>query len=161
MMVFGVGITSDDVRPFGGSPASRSLRTRMQRQCLILTGDPSLRQRLQSVAELGGWEACEAPSDGEAVAAAIDRDFQFVVIDIAQPIGEYVSDSVQIAEEFASRNGCTLVIVGSEDNVEDELWARQLGVCAYLPGVSSGDALLMLFADARRLAGRRQFAECA
>ena len=50
----------------------------MQRQCLILTGDPSLRQRLQSVAELGGWETCEAPSDGEAVAAAIepllDRD---------------------------------------------------------------------------------------
>lgn len=160
MMVFGVGITSDDVRPVGSSPADRSLRNRVQRQCLILTGDPSLRRRLQSVAELGGWEACEAPADGDAVAAAIDRDFQFVVVDIAQPLGERVSDSVEIAEEFAGRSGCTLVIVGSEDSVEEELWARQLGVCAYLPGVSSGDALLMLFSDARRLAERREFAGC-
>ena len=62
---------------------------------------------------------------------------------------------VGIAEEFAARPGTLLVVCGSEDSVEEELWARQLGAWVYLPGVSSGDALVSLFAEARRVADRR------
>ena len=44
---------------------------------------------------------------------------------------------------------------GSGDSVDEELWARQLGAWVYLPGVSGGDALMSLFAEARRVAERK------
>ena len=44
-----------------------------------------------------------------------------------------------------------LVICGSEDNVDEELWARQLGAWLYLPGVCDGDSLTSLCVEARRL----------
>ena len=47
------------------------------------------------------------------------------------------------------------MVCGSEDSVDEELWARQLGAWVYLPGVSSGDALMSLFAEARRVSDRR------
>jgi hypothetical protein len=43
------------------------------------------------------------------------------------------------------------VICGSEDNVDEELWARQLGAWLYLPGVTDGDSLTSLCVEARRL----------
>jgi len=62
---------------------------------------------------------------------------------------------VEIAEEFAGRPGTLLAICGSDDNVDEELWARPLGAWVYLPGVTSGDALVSLVTEARRLAERR------
>jgi hypothetical protein len=48
-----------------------------------------------------------------------------------------------------------VVVCGSGDSVDEELWARQLGAWVYLPGVSGGDALMSLFAEARRVAERK------
>jgi hypothetical protein len=48
-----------------------------------------------------------------------------------------------------------LVVCGSEDSVDEEMWARQLGAWVYLPGVSGADALMSLFAEARRVGERR------
>ncbi len=78
-----------------------------------------------------------------------------MIVDIAHPLGDRVNDTVEIAEEFAGRTGTLLVVCGSEDSVEEELWARQLGAWVYLPGVSGGDALMSLFAEARRAAERK------
>jgi len=44
-----------------------------------------------------------------------------------------------------------VVICGSADSVDEELWARQLGVWLYLPGVTEGDSLTSLCIEARRL----------
>ena len=78
-----------------------------------------------------------------------------MIADIAQPLGDRVSDTVEIAEEYASRPGTLLVVCGSEDSVDEEMWARQLGAWVYLPGVSGADALMSLFAEARRVGERR------
>jgi hypothetical protein len=104
---------------------------------------------------LSGWSACDAPIDVADVDAAVDGDYQLVVVDIARPLGRRVNDSIEVAEEFAGRPGSLLVICGSEDSAEEELWARQLGAWVYLPGVASGDTLVSLCADARRLSERR------
>ena len=87
--------------------------------------------------------------------AAVEGEYQLVIVDIAHPIGDRVNDSIEIAEEFAGRPGTLLVVCGSDDSVDEELWARQLGAWVYLPGVTSGDALVSLFSDARRVAERR------
>jgi DNA-binding response OmpR family regulator len=122
---------------------------------LVVSGDRGLRNRLEAVSELSGWSACDAPVDAVELGSAVEGEYQLVVVDIANPVGDRVNDSIEIAEEFAGRPGTLLVVCGSDDNVDEELWARQLGAWVYLPGVSSGDALVSLFSDARRVAERR------
>jgi DNA-binding response OmpR family regulator len=155
MMVIAVGITSEEVRSLGGTASGRRVRAPGQMRCLVVSGDEGLRTRLGAVTELSGWTGCEAPDGSADLASAIEGDYQLVLVDIANPLGERVSDSIEIAEEFAGRHDTLLVICGSDDNVDEELWARQLGAWVYLPGMASGDALVSLFAEARRVAERR------
>lgn len=155
MMVVAVGITSDEVRSLASqAPAVRAGRL-PGLKCLVVSGDEGLRGRLSTMSELGGFVGCETPADAMDLRSAVDGDYQLVIVDIAHPLGDRVNDSVEIAEEFASRPGTLLVVCGSEDSVEDELWARQLGAWVYLPGVSGGDALVSLFTEARRAGERR------
>jgi len=156
MMVFAVGITSEAVKPPGGVAANaRTVRGPGLLKCLVLSGSPALRNRLDSAMELSGWSACDAPESGADLQAVIDGDYQLVIADIAHPLGDRVSDTVEISEELASRPGTLLVVCGSEGSVDEELWARQMGAWVYLPGVSGGDALVSLLTDARRFAERR------
>jgi DNA-binding response OmpR family regulator len=155
MMVVAVGITSEEVRSLTGAPARRSERLPGLLKCLVVSGDKSLRSRLDTMADLSGWSACEAPADSADLRSAVDGDFHLVITDISCPLGERVNDTVEIAEEFAGRPGTLVVVCGSGDSVDEELWARQLGAWVYLPGVSGGDALMSLFAEARRVVERR------
>ena len=155
MMVVAVGITSDEVRSLASqAPAYRAARGPVLKS-LVVSGDAGLRGRLGTMSELGGFSACDMPADASDFRSVIDGDYQLVIVDIARPLGDRVSDTVEIAEEFAGRPGTLLVVCGSDDSVDEELWARQLGAWVYLPGVSGGDALMSLFAEARRVAERR------
>ena len=107
------------------------------------------------MADLSGWSACETPAEADELRSVVDADFHLVVVDIANPLGDRVSDTVEIAEEFAGRPNTLVVVCGSGESVDEELWARQLGAWVYLPGVSGGDALMSLFAEARRVVERR------
>lgn len=155
MMVIAVGITSEEVRSLSNQPpAIRSPRGPVLKS-LVVTGDAGLRGRLGTMAELGGFSTCDMPADASDFRSVIDGDYQLVIVDIVHPLGDRVSDTLEIAEEFAGRPGTLLVVCGSDDSVDEELWARQLGAWVYLPGVSGGDSLMSLFAEARRVAERR------
>ncbi len=155
MMVVASGITSEEVRSLAGQAmAPRTVRGPGLMKCLVLSGNRGLRNRLDAVTELSGWSVCDAPEDASDLQAVVDGDYQLVIADISRPLGDRVNDTVEVAEEFASRPGTLLVVCGSEDNVDEELWARQMGAWVYLPGVTGGDALVSMFADARRLVER-------
>jgi DNA-binding NtrC family response regulator len=152
MMVAAVGITSEVFAPEATSGMlPRSTRRTAMLDCLVVSGDSARRRRFEAAVELAGWLECASPETSGEIRQAIDRDFQLVIVDIASPLGDRVSDSVEIAEEMAARPGTLLVICGSEDNVDEELWARQLGAWLYLPGVCDGDSLTSLCVEARRL----------
>jgi len=152
MMVAAVGITSEVFAPEATSGMlPRSTRRTAMLDCLVVSGDSARRRRFEAAVELAGWLECASPETSGEIRQAIDRDFQLVIVDIASPLGDRVSDSVEIAEEMAARPGTLLVICGSEDNVDEELWARQLGTWLYLPGVCDGDSLTSLCVEARRL----------
>jgi len=155
MMVVAVGITSDEVRSLGSqAPALRKARV-PGLNCLVVSGDKGLCGRLGTMSELGGFTACETPADATELRSVIDGDYELVIVDIARPLGDRVNDTVEIAEEFAGRPGTLLVVCGSAESVDEELWARQLGAWVYLPGVAGADALMSLFAEARRVVERR------
>ncbi|MFM7138591.1 MAG: hypothetical protein ACKO1M_16230 [Planctomycetota bacterium] len=156
MMVVAVGITSEEVRSLAGGSAMRpAQRLPGLLKCLVVSGNEGLRSRLNTMAELSDWSACETPADAVELRSVVDGDFHLVVVDVGSPLGERVNDTVEIAEEFAGRPGTLLVVCGSGDTVDEELWARHLGAWVYLPGVTGGDALMSLFAEARRVVERR------
>lgn len=155
MMVVAVGISSDEVRSLAGDSLVRAMRRPGLQSCLVVSGDPVLRNRLEAVSELSGWTACSAPDTSAELQEVVDDDFQLVVVDVARPLGDRVNDSLEVAEEFAARPGTLLVVCGSEDNIDEELWARQLGAWVYLPGITTGDALVALFSDACHTTVRR------
>lgn len=159
MMVIASGITAEVLTPHaGGAVMPRGVRRTGLLDCLVVSGSGSRRNRFAAAAELAGWTDCTAPETAADVSHAIDGDYQLVIVDIASPIGERVNDTVELAEEFAARPGTLLVICGSEDNVDEELWARQLGAWLYLPGVTDGDSLTSLCVEARRLREGAAFA---
>jgi DNA-binding NtrC family response regulator len=152
MMVAAVGITSEVLSPVAADAvSSRGGRRAKLLDCLVVSGDASRRSRFVAAVELAGWLECESPEATGELRQAIDRDFQLAIVDLASPLGERVNDTIEIAEELAARPGTLLVICGSEDNVDEELWARQLGAWLYLPGVCDGDSLTSLCVEARRL----------
>jgi hypothetical protein len=153
MMVVAVGITSEELRP-ATSPMSRGSRTPGLLRCLIVSGDNGFRHRLHSATELAGWDECDTPASADDLRSAIDGDYQLVLVDVANPLGDRVSDTVELAEEFAARAGSLVVVCGPEDGPDEELWARQLGAWVYLPGAIAGDGLMSLFTEAARLGGR-------
>ncbi|MEI6367628.1 MAG: hypothetical protein WCP23_11115 [Planctomycetota bacterium] len=116
-----------------------------------MSGDSSRRRRFEAAVELAGWLECASPETSSELSESVDRDFQLAIVDIASPLGDRVNDTIEIATELAARPGMLLVICGSEDNVDEELWARQLGAWLYLPGVCDGDSLTSLCVEARRL----------
>ena len=152
MMVAATGITSEVLAPEASTGMlPRSTRRTGLLDCLVVTGDSSRRRRIEAAAELAGWLECAAPETSGELRQAVNRDFQLVIIDVASPLGDRVNDTLEIAEEMVARPGTLLVVCGSEDNVDEELWARQLGAWLYLPGVCDGDSLTSLCVEARRL----------
>lgn len=159
MMVIASGITAEVLTPQAGNLAAPHRGRRMGLlDCLIVSGNASRRSRFAAAADLAGWSECSAPETPAEIRRVIDGEFQLVIVDIASPIGDRVNDTVELAEEFAARPGTLLVVCGSEDNVDEELWARQLGAWLYLPGVTDGDSLTSLCVEARRLREGAAFA---
>jgi len=157
MMVVAVGFHAEvlnspsDEQLTAAGISARGGRLTRALDCLVVSGHAARRHRFTAAAELAGWDECSSPEDVEELRDAADRDFSLAIIDITTPVGGVMGDTVAIAEELAARPNTLVVICGSEDNVDEELWARQLGAWLYLPGVTDGDSLTSLCVEARRL----------
>lgn len=151
-MMVAAGITSEDLASeLVNSPLPRSTRRTGLLDCLVVTGDSALKRRCEVAVELAGWLECATPETSEELRQAVDREFQLVIVDITAPLGDRVNDTLELAEEMAARPDTLVVICGSQQSVDEELWARQLGAWLYLPGVRDGDSLTSLCVEARRL----------
>ena len=140
-------------------PAGRSLSPVSSLNCLVVTGDASLRRRLDAAADLGGWSTIAAPAGFSGLSSARRRAHQLVVIDLVSPLGGDRSAVESLAREFAGRHDTLLVVCGGEESRSDEAWSRAQGAFVHIPGVSSGDSLVSLFIEARVVSERRSAAE--
>jgi len=121
---------------------------------LVLSGDPSVRRRLEAATELAGWSICDAPSDHANFDAVASHDYHLVIVDLVHPLGGDVAAAQRAAEQIAGRPETLLVVCGEEDVIEHEVWARCHGAFCHLSGSVSGDALVSLFNKARAAAIR-------
>jgi hypothetical protein len=69
--------------------------------------------------------------------------------------GEQGAGFQSLVRQLADQRQVLLVVCGSGRDGNEEVWARQLGVWFYLPGVSEAGTIGLLCRDARTIVAQR------
>jgi hypothetical protein len=107
--------------------------------CGIISWQPRRGERLRVIAEQEVWQAVVC-KDAKELRQCVFRDkIQLAIVDLPQ-ISSDIYDSFREQTEWLSqlgvRNGTSgplLVVCAAGESVQEEIWARQLGVWSYLP----------------------------
>lgn len=126
--------------------------------CLVVSSCPLRRAELQSAAQDAGWETIGCDDAEAALVAARRYRFQMAWVDTDS--FENAADGEEVCQALAWMDHVLLAICGREGDVQEEIWARQLGVWLYLPGlpIGQGPEIQMLCEHGLLLASRLQAA---
>ena len=114
----------------GGSTSVASL------PCLIYSTSIGRRQRLARDAEAVGWSVVVAEDVGQAFDVIAKVRFPFALIDVESVTELELPQAQRLSEELAKQRDSLLAVIGRPDQFHDEIWARQIGVWVYLPGLA-------------------------
>ena len=120
-------------------------------QCLIVSVSSQRREMLLRAAAEGGWQTLVAPNADSARKQIARLFIQLAIVDLEHASLEDTEEFREIMEDLAGMTGLLLVVCGNEGEPVEEIWARQLGVWLYLPGVTSGDDVTLLCGEARQI----------
>jgi len=129
-------------------------------QCVVVSSDVTRCEALARAAAGGGWRTIRCCS-AEAARGTTERlHCQLAILDVeAASAGCDAEELRSLIEQLARENDLLLLVCGHERDPREEVWARQLGVWLYLPGVVAGPELATLCGEAldiaERLANRR------
>ncbi len=123
--------------------------------CLVVSHRDSRNQLLHGSASTAGWQCTEIADPLEARKQVIRRRLPLVVIDLESETGSGTTELKDLAEKLSRDRGVMLIVCGNEGNAMEEIWARQLGVWLYLPGVTEDSDLSSLFEEAGTILSRR------
>ena len=119
-------------------------------QCLVVSMSGSRRSMLEHAAQDAGWSTVVC-GDVRAAWMAIKRQrFHLAVIDLDG--ADAVSELRELSQEVTLTSNSLLMLCGNEGNALEEIWARQLGAWLYLPGVTEGNDVSALCAEAKPVA---------
>ena len=120
-------------------------------RCLIAS-DNALRVSMFSRAAVEqGWEPVVCYDANMAAREAVCQQFQMAVVDIADNGAMSTKRFREIAERLVAEKNALIMICGSEDNADEEIWARQIGAWIYLPGVDDQTDLAMLCGESKNI----------
>ena len=121
-------------------------------QCLIVSASQSRREMLLEAATQGGWDTVVCSDSAQARSEITRTGFRLAIVDLEGFSGPTVDDFRAVCQQLISDGEQVLTaICGHEGDVKEEIWARQLGVWLYLPGVNEGDDLASLCGEARTI----------
>jgi hypothetical protein len=117
-----------------GKPAAKTdVRTQLGK-CLIVSPDRAKREMISLAATEAGWDTIVCADEHHAMTAVARTRFEMAWVDLE--VGPTVAALQGCCQAVAALPNVLLVICGHEDDQEEEIWARQLGVWLYLPGLS-------------------------
>ncbi len=145
-------------------PSQKRLSAIGDFRCLVVSKTALRRAMLAGGAEKAGWETVVCESVESGWHACQRERFEMAVVDFAALDSELVAESVQqmreLTEELATQRNMLLMLCGNEGDALEEIWARQLGVWLYLPGIREQNDVQALCSQAlpvaERLAGCQQ-----
>lgn len=122
--------------------------------CLVVSCDPLRQMMFGQTAQRTGWHPLVC---GE-VAVALDHLASSVIgaalVDIATPADDVVQHMRRLVERLAENKDVLTVVCGRTNDRMAEIWARELGVWAHLPGVAPESDLDSLLRAARQVVER-------
>jgi DNA-binding response OmpR family regulator len=131
-------------------------------RCLVVAESALRRAMLAGGAEKAGWDTVVCECVESAWHACQRERFEMAVVDFEALGGEALPPMRELTEQIATQRNMLLMLCGNDGDALEEIWARQLGVWLYLPGVREQRDMQTLCAQAlpvaERLAGpQRKF----
>lgn len=117
--------------------------------CLVISADGLKRMMFGQSAERCGWEQIVCEDMATAMEHLESSNVGMVLIDTASNGDASMEACRWLVERLAENKQVLTVVCGRTSDAQEEVWARQLGVWMYLPGVAPESDL-----DPMLLAGR-------
>jgi ActR/RegA family two-component response regulator len=120
--------------------------------CLVASAQSARQRLLAQSAKQWGWETtvCSDPTDAQWTVARMCTQLAFVDLE-----GEQGAGFQSLVRQLADQRQVLLVVCGREQDGAEEIWARQLGVWFYLPGICDANTIGLLCRDARTIVSKR------
>ncbi|MDG2382837.1 MAG: hypothetical protein P8N76_14305 [Pirellulaceae bacterium] len=127
--------------------------------CLVASTVQAKREFLSDAATQAGWDTVVCADAQNATTAARRAKFQMAWVDLDHH-GQTSSGFRELCQTLAATPSMLLAVCGHERDPKEEIWARQLGVWLYLPGISIDqvDEISLLCEQAQLITNRFQTA---
>ena len=127
-------------------------------RCLVVSWSDQRAQLLQSVAEDESWQAKVGSDVQEFLRSVFQLEVPLTIVDLPPRGSASYPELREMATQTCRVKRSLLVVCGAADDSDEEIWARQLGAWAYLPGASDLSGLRLVFAEARKSLAKRSTA---
>ena len=130
-------------------------------RCLVVSAVAEKRELVSRAAVDAGWETIVCTSSAEADQAVQRSRFELAWVDtcsVSNACEEETARLRDVCQAISALPKVLLVVCGRENDPQEEIWARQLGVWLYLPGISLDhpEEIAMLCEQAQDVAGGSQ-----
>jgi hypothetical protein len=119
-------------------------------RCLVLTWSEGRADLLRSAARNESWQATVNIDVREFLRNVFLLRVPLTFVDLPAVQQPEYSIWQNAAERTKDLSDSLVVVCGFDGNPTEELWARQLGAWAYLPGDNGPAGLELIFGDARK-----------
>ena len=124
-------------------------------QCMIVSQDTVRCGLLRQAAEDSDWETIVCTDAETAMLVAVRSLLQLAIVDLESADGQRPRGFDPLLQQLAQTSDVLLIACGNDGNIQEEIWARQLGVWLYLPAVIDLDGMTTMCDEARQIADRR------
>lgn len=121
-------------------------------RCLIVSASHERMAMLRDAAAAQGWDPILCHAAEQASREAVRHRLQMVIVDLERTERGVAERLKDLAEQFADESERLLVVCGTDGDVMEEIWARQLGAWMYLPGVDDTSDVAMVCGEAKNVA---------
>ena len=104
-------------------------------QCLVVSQTEPMRELLSQSANVAGWDTVVCTDHEDGLAAFNQTRFQMAFIDLTGP-SAVPNGFRDLCHTLVAQPNVLVAVCGNATDPKEEIWARQLGVWLYLPGVA-------------------------
>ena len=124
-------------------------------QCLVSSASRARRNLFSKAVTEAGWDIVICTSPDKALREFRRSMFPFALVDLDDR-GETPAGARELVQALAQDALRILIgVCGHEADPEEEIWARQLGIWLYLPGVTTSSEIRLLCEQARQIVTKR------
>ncbi len=127
-------------------------------RCVIVSWSEKRADFFRAAAENESWETVVCSDIGQFMRNIFRLKFPLTIVDLPRTDASDYSDLCNATERSRAVSDSLLVVSVADEAREVEIWARQLGAWAHLPGALTPAGLEMVFREARQALARRESA---